>query len=223
MKLSNETLSILKNFSSISEGLYVPGGSKIRIKESLGKILAEATVTENFPSFCVKDAARFVSILTADKDVSLEFKQADIVISMLGGKSKINYRGSPQSLVAVPKDNDLTIKDPIGTFTFTKDQLDYISKMVGLLGLPCVAIEHKSGKGQLKVFDPKDDSANVQTLEIDLKNATFDFSIILNQETLKFLDGNYTVSLAKGIVQFKHDKLHLTYWVAPELGSSYDQ
>lgn len=229
MKLSNETLSVLKNFSTISEGLFVPGGSKIRVKDALGKVLAQAVVVENFPSFCIKEASKFVGILTADKTVELDFRGPDIVIQMLGGKSKINYRGSPKNLVNAPKDNDLEVTDAFCQFTIKKDQLDYVLKMTSLLGLPNIAIENveadlpSGSKTFIRVFDPKNDGENTQTLDIEAESTAKNYQVILTTDTLKFVDGDYRVLVSQNVVQFKHATLNLNYWLAPELGSTFSE
>jgi len=222
MKLSNETLAILKNFASISEGIYVAGGSKLRVKDSRSRVLAEAIVAENFPSFCVADLNKFLGILTVDKDVELEFKGPDIVMTMLGGKSKINYRGSPKNLVNAPKDSDFSIDDPFCELTLTKDKLAYIQKILSLLALPDIAIENENDKYVIRVFDPKNDAENSQTLDVEATGRGRNFQIIFDQQTLNFVDGDYDVKLGDNVAEFKHKTLKLTYWIAPELGSNYE-
>ena len=49
MKLSEKTLSILKNFSSINQSILFKKGNKLRSISVMKNILAEATVTEDLP------------------------------------------------------------------------------------------------------------------------------------------------------------------------------
>jgi hypothetical protein len=221
MKLSNETLAILKNFASISAGLYVPGGSKVRVKEAQNKVLAEAEFAENFPSFCVADLSKFLSILTADKEVDVDFKGSDIVITMLGGRSKINYRCSPKNVVNVPKDTTYAVEDPFVEFTLTAKDLAYLKKTASLLSLPCIAVEHDGTKSFFRVFDPKNDSDNSQTLDLDSKGEGMNYQIIFNQENLNFVDGDYDVKINKACMQLTHKNQKVSYWVVAELGSHY--
>jgi hypothetical protein len=224
MKLSNETLAVLKNFAAISEGLYVPGGHTIRVKDSQNRVLAQAEVAENLPSFCVKELARFLSILTADKDVEIEFKGSDIIMTMMAGKSKINYRCSPKNLINVPKDNDYTISDAYARFTLKAADLDNIRKMVSLLGLPNVAIENDENGLLVRAFDPKNDSENVHTLRIEGGKAVdHNFQIILSVEALQFVDGDYEVAINKNAAEFRNSGKKVAYWVAVELGSMFPE
>ena len=48
MKLSDSTLSLLKNFSSINQSILFKEGSKLRTISVMKNILAEATVSEEF-------------------------------------------------------------------------------------------------------------------------------------------------------------------------------
>jgi len=60
MKLSDNTLSILKNFSSINQSILVKQGSKLRTISVMKNILAEANVSENFPKdFAIYDLINF--------------------------------------------------------------------------------------------------------------------------------------------------------------------
>ena len=49
MKLSEQTVNILKNFSTINQNILVKEGSQLRTMSTMKNILAEAEVTEAFP------------------------------------------------------------------------------------------------------------------------------------------------------------------------------
>ena len=49
MKLSDKTIKLLKNFSSINQSILFKEGSKLRTISVMKNILAEATVDEEFP------------------------------------------------------------------------------------------------------------------------------------------------------------------------------
>ena len=50
MKLSENTLNVLKNFASINQGILVKPGKSLRTISSNKAILAEASVDEDFPT-----------------------------------------------------------------------------------------------------------------------------------------------------------------------------
>ena len=52
MKLSDNTLTILKNFAGINNSILVKQGNKLRTISVAKNILAEAEIGEEFPQFC---------------------------------------------------------------------------------------------------------------------------------------------------------------------------
>ena len=56
MKLSDNTLTILKNFAGINNSILVKEGNKLRTISVAKNILAEADITEEFPrDFAIYD------------------------------------------------------------------------------------------------------------------------------------------------------------------------
>ena len=63
MKLSNETLTVLKNFSSINQGIQFKKGNKLTTVSSGKTVLAQANLKDEFPKeFCIYDLNEFLSI-----------------------------------------------------------------------------------------------------------------------------------------------------------------
>ena len=60
MKLSDNTLTILKNFAGINNSILVKQGTKLRTISVAKNILAEADITEEFPrNFAIYDLNQF--------------------------------------------------------------------------------------------------------------------------------------------------------------------
>ena len=227
MKLSPETLTIFKNLAGISSGLYAPGGSKIRVRNDRGTVLAEAHLKEDLPSFCVFDLNKFLGLLTVDKDVEMDISGPNVVLSMLKGKSKLKYRCAPKELVKIPKDKDFTISesDAFASFTLTKDTLAFTDKVLSLLGLRSLAFEYENGDFFIRVFDPNNDGENEQTLQIEgvsVKDVS-SFQMIFDSEWFNFVPGDYRVLLTDGYAQFKHSEVDVSYWVTPTMESSIER
>ena len=72
MKLSDKTVGILKNFSTINQNILIKEGSKLRTMSTMKNILAEADVSEAFPAdFGIYDLNEFLGVLTLAKDADL--------------------------------------------------------------------------------------------------------------------------------------------------------
>ena len=65
MKLSDKTISVLKNFSSINQSILFKEGNKLRTISVMKNILAEATVSEDFSKdFGIYDLNQFLNGLS---------------------------------------------------------------------------------------------------------------------------------------------------------------
>ena len=61
MKLSNETLNVLKNFATINEGMQFKQGKKLKTISQTKAVMAEASIADEFPeTFCVYDLNQFL-------------------------------------------------------------------------------------------------------------------------------------------------------------------
>jgi hypothetical protein len=62
MKLSDKTLTLLKNFSSINQSILFKEGSSLRTISVMKNILAEATIEEELPKdFGIYDLNQFLN------------------------------------------------------------------------------------------------------------------------------------------------------------------
>ena len=74
MKLSDKTLSVLKNFSTINQSILFKQGSKLRTISVMKNILAEATITEEIPKdFGIYDLNQFLNGLSLHQSPELDF------------------------------------------------------------------------------------------------------------------------------------------------------
>ena len=91
MKLSNDTLNVLKNFASINQSIMFKKGKTIKTVSGGKNVLAEATITEEIPAdFGVYNLNEFLSVLSLHKeDATLDFDNENVLISGLKGRSKI--------------------------------------------------------------------------------------------------------------------------------------
>ena len=76
MKLSDNTLTILKNFAGINNSILVKEGTKLRTISVAKNILAEADITEEFPrDFAIYDLNQFLNGLSLHADPDLDFQE----------------------------------------------------------------------------------------------------------------------------------------------------
>ena len=69
MKLSNDTLNVLKNFASINQSIMFKKGKTLKTVSGGKNVLAEATITEEIPAdFGVYNLNEFLSVLSLHKE-----------------------------------------------------------------------------------------------------------------------------------------------------------
>lgn len=225
MKLSTDTLSVLKNFASINQGIMFKRGKTIRTVSAQKNVMAEAIVSDEFPTdFGVYDLNNFLSVLTLHKEEPvLDFQDNDVLISGLQGRSKIKYRFcAPHMIVAAPE-KAITMPDAEISFELKAEDFDWIMKAASVLSSPCIAIESDGAKVFITTYDPTNDAAHTDSLEICDGNGA-SYKMIFKLENIKMLPGSYDVSISsKGISHFKHKTINLQYWIATETGSKYDK
>lgn len=224
MKLSDNTLTLLKNFATINQGIMFKKGKTLRTVSSQKNVMAEATINEEIPTdFGVFDLNNFLSVLSLHKDDPvLDFQDNNVLISGLQGRSKIKYRFcAPHMLVAAP-DKAIAMPEPEISFTLNQEDFDWILKAASVLSSPFIAIESDGSKLSVTTFDPQNDAAHTESLEIATSNKKF--KMLFKVENLKMISGAYDVKISsKGISNFKHKTLNLQYWIATETGSKFEK
>ena len=72
MKLSNETLTVLKNFASLNSGIQFKQGNSIKTISTGKNVLAMLYLKDSLPQdFCVYDLNQFLGMYTINKDTKL--------------------------------------------------------------------------------------------------------------------------------------------------------
>jgi len=221
MKLSNETLTILKNFSSINSGILFKKGNTLSTVSTTKTVLAQATLQEDVPQeFAVYDLNNFLSVLSLGKDTpELEFDEKHVLIKALGGRSKIKYRFADKSMIVTPPDKTVVMPSNDVSFELQESDYDWIIRTANVLQSPHIAIEGENGKLKITAFDAKNDSANMNSVE--LGDCDIVFKSVFKTENLKMIPGSYDVTVSsKGIAHFKNKKEPVEYWIATEKESS---
>ena len=74
MKLSDATLGVLKNFSTVNQNILVKEGSKLRTMSTMKNILGEANIGEEFPKeFGIYDLNEFLGVFSLAKNAFVEY------------------------------------------------------------------------------------------------------------------------------------------------------
>ena len=226
MKLSNETVAILKNFGAINQGILFKPGKTLKTVSSHKNILAEVSIKEDIPAeFGIYDLNNFLSVISLHKDdPSFEFDEKQVTIVGNKGRSKIKYRFTPSNMIVTPPEKQLTMPDAEIKFDLTAEDFDWVMRAASVLSSPQVAIESDGKKVSIVTLDLQNDSAHTDALEISEGNGN-KFKMVLKTENItKIMPGSYDVFISsKGISHFKNKNVPLQYWVTTEAGSKFEK
>ena len=226
MKLSNETLSVLKNFGSINQGIFFKQGKTLKTVSSHKNILAEVTIKEEIPAdFGVYDLNNFLSVVSLHKDdPSFEFDEKHVVIVGNKGRSKIKYRFCEPTMIVTPPEKQFVMPEAEIKFTFSSEDFDWVLRAASVLSSPHIAIESDGKKVSIVTLDLQNDAAHTDALEIAEGNGN-KFKMIFKTENLtKVLPGVYEVAISsKGVSHFKNKNVPLQYYISTEAGSKFEK
>ena len=225
MNLSNETVSVLKNFATINQNLVIKSGSNISTMSAMKNIVASAEVKEDFPTeFAIYDLNEFLAALSLFEKPSLDFKDDFVVMTENGTALKYWY-SDPSVVTTVTK--EITMPECEVNFSFENDLLSNVQKAAAVIGVPDMVLEGMdSGIALLKVTDKKNATANDYAVKVDVNNEdgkNLPYKFWFKVENLKLLSGTYDVAISsKNISHFVNANVDIQYWIALEPESKYD-
>ena len=221
MKINQNTLDILKNFSEINTNILIKPGTELSTISTMRNIFAKATIAEAFDSeFGIYDLNEFLAVVSSTNKPELKLEDKFMTISAEGSKSKVKYFYSDPSVIVSPT-KEVNMPEADVTFSLSQANLTQLQKMAAILKTPDLALEGtKGGDVVLKVCDKKNDTSNNFDIVVG-ENATADYTFYFKVENMKMISGNYDVSVSsKSISHFKNTKLPIEYWIALEPDSN---
>ena len=220
MKLSDKTISVLKNFSSINQSILFKEGSKLRTISLMKNILAEATVTEDFAKdFGIYDLNQFLNGLSLHQSPELDFANEGYVV-IREGKMRSKYFFADPQVIVTPPDKGITLPSEDVCFEVSTDQLEKLLKAAAVYQLPDLSAVGENGVVKLLVRDKKNDTSNDFAIVVGETDAEFSFNFKV--ENVKVLPGTYEVVVSQKLLSRFTSKNHdLTYYIALEPDSSF--
>lgn len=219
MKLSKDTLSVIKNFATINSNLSIKVGNKITTISSGKNIMAEAIVAESFPiDFGVYDLNEFLGAMSLFESPELDFSTKSV--SIKEGKNSVKYYAANQSILTIiPSIKQFPTPDI--EFDLPGAMLSQIQRVSSILRATDFSVVGDGTTIAVVVGDKSNPTGN--TFESELGDTDKSFKVNFKVENLKMMAGDYRVSIGgKKISRFQATNTQLTYYVALELDSTFD-
>jgi len=220
MKLSETTVNLLKNFSSINQSILFKEGNKLRSISVMKNILAEATVEESFPKdFGIYDLNQFLNGLSLHASPELDFKSNDFVM-IREGKMRSKYFFADPTVIVAPPEKEISLPTEDICFELTSQQLEKLKKAASIYQLPDISAIGEAGVIKLVARDKKNDTSNDFSIVVGETDAEFIFNF--KEENLKIVPGSYDVVVSQKLLsRFTNQNIDVTYFIALEPDSTF--
>lgn len=215
MKLSENTLSVLKNFSAINSGLVLQKGNVQKTISPEKSILVEAELEDAIPEqFGIYDLNQFLGNVTTLGNPDLAF--GENAVMMNDGDIAFNYYSCSPNLIVSPPDKELKLKQTDVSFTLTNAILSKLLKLAAMNNLTHLSVVGKSGEIRLQTHEKANDTSNYASFKLNDYNGE-DFTASFKVENIKLIAGDYDVEIQLGaFAKFTSKNAKIKYFIALE-------
>jgi len=220
MKLSDNTLNVLKNFAGINNSILVKEGNKLRTISVAKNILAEADIPEEFPrDVAIYDLNQFLNGLSLHTDPDLDFTP-DSYITIKEGKRRVKYFYADPQVIVAPPEKEINLPTEDVCFQLDSTALDKLLKAAAVYQLPDLSAIGEAGVVKLVVRDKKNDTSNEYAVVVGETDAVFTFNFRV--ENIKIIPGAYDVVVSSKLLsKFSNTQYDLQYYIALEPDSTF--
>ena len=217
MKINPKTLSVLKNFAGINPSIIVKPGNVVKTLSSGKTVLARAEVPDTFKKqFAIYNMPQFIACISMFTDPDLDF--GDTAVRINDSKRSFTYHYADPSIIVAPPEKDITVPSEDAQFRLTNGDFSNVTKALGILGVPEVAVVGDGEKIMLQAVDSKTTSSNFYSVDVGETDKVF--RAIFKSENLKMIPDDYDVVLSSAGIS-KFCGAEATYFVAIEASSTF--
>jgi hypothetical protein len=214
MKVSKQTIEVLKNFGTINTNILIREGNVLRTMTFVKDIFAVAEVEEEFPrEFAIYDLNPLLALMGMmgdDDEIDFGEKSLKIKNNKSGGVFEYYY-ADPGVITAAP---EKTIQvDKQFSFKFTKADIEMLMKAAAVVSAPTINIISRKGTVVLTAGDPETPGSNSYRRIVGKCSAEFDCRLKI--ENFRVIPADYVITLsAKKVLHLKNEERKLQYWLA---------
>lgn len=217
MKLSENTLTVLKNFAAINNGIVLEKGNVQKTINPEKSILVEAKLEDAIPSKVgIYDLNQFLGTLSTLNSPTLSFTDKNVVMTDETDGTIFEYGACSTELIVSPPDRPLTLKDPEVTFELPNAVLTKHIRLATMNSLPNLSVVGKNNKLSIQIHEKSNDLSNKSKVIIgDYKGK--EFTATFKTDNLKLIPDDYKVEIKSGaFARFTSKTKKLIYFIALE-------
>ena len=226
MKLSKQTVAILKSMAGINSNIHILPGNEL-VSVSPGRnIMFKATVEEYFATeFAIWDLSQFLGTYSLFSDAEIDFGEAALRIK--SGRQSCEYHyADPRLVDGCRPPKTLNLPPVKVVFELSQQELSDVLRAAAVLQLPNLLITNDGDKVKVIAHDKeKPNSTNKFEIEVTPTDmdVNSDFKIHIRAENLKVLPGDYEFSVCEKLaILMKHKSIDANYTLAVDNDSVYN-
>ena len=215
MKLSEQALTVLKNFASINSGVVIQSGNTQRTMSPEKSVLVEATLEDTFPcQFGIYDLNQFLGNTLALNSPDMDFN--DKMVMMKDDMMTVKYSSCNPELIISPPNKELVLTDPEVSFDLSQSAVTKLLRLASMNNLPHLSFVVKNGELNLMVHDKTNDLSNYASIKIS-DHSGEDMVATFKTENVKMIPDDYHVQVKLGkFATFVSKTKQLKYFIVVE-------
>ena len=217
MKFNQNTMQILRNFSSINKSIQFTEGNVLRTMHSNRTVLAKAVLEDTVDSdFAIYELSRLLGVVSMFEDP--EFVAHENYLEIKANGRSVKYGFADPSTLNLPPNKDIAIDSYDVEFDLTHDDFSEVLKAVGVMGFGEVVVAGEDGKIVLRGTDVK--NVGSDKYDVIVGETDKEFNAVFRVDNLRLMPLDYHVGISsRGLSHFKGDNLE--YWVSIESNSNF--
>lgn len=188
MKISANTLQILKWLSTINNGIKIDPGNKLYSKFEANSMCAMVEVEENFPqTFITANLPRFLAIVDLFDDPEFDFNDDSVIISSSNGKNKVHFYQSREELVTQPNKVPRVQTDISLSFHLSSENIKKIFRACSVMNVSDIKLEAKNGLIVISVMNKSVKTGDTFDITVDECDDSLNCTYYYKKQNLKLI------------------------------------
>lgn len=228
MKLSQETIKILENFSQINDGIiilkdHVVGDkTEIRSKHHTSALQSFAEIEETFKNdVCLSKLKQLLNIVKNIENADVDFKEDHVVVSGGNFKTKLTYT-LPNHIMTDDESwyaRTPRLKSDTIEFTISNKEFEKLLKFADTLQLPELKLDVVGDYVTLhavNLLNPDSETAEVRLQKLSKDEKTIAqsiFPMFFTRSLFNLIDGDYKIIAGNGAIDMYNQTTPVRYFI----------
>ncbi len=195
MKLSNQTINILKNFAIINQNIFIEKGDSVVKTISASKsFYSEATIKEVMPNdVAIFNLNQFLKTLSMFENPEIEFEDKFLNIKEENGNTKYKYMLSDKACLHIPPGR-IEKFDCDFEFEISEEDINKLLQVSRVSELPHMLLDFDGENVRIDVMISGNQTSNVYSMELQGEGSK-PCKAMLKIDNLKLMNGDYRVGV----------------------------